>query len=70
MDYSESNFPETVKGAGLGLIHFWNWNCWSIPILIPELELVELKMKLELKTVELELKTGIDFFCNCYHITY
>ena len=41
--------------AGLESIQFRNWNCSSIPIPIPELVL-------ELKTVELELKTGIDFF--------
>ena len=49
--------------AGLGSIQFRNWNCSSIVIPIPELELkfVELKMELELKTLELELKTGFFF---------
>ena len=38
---------------------------------IPELKLVELKMELELKILELELKTGIVFFLsNCYCSTY
>ena len=45
---------------GLESIQLRNWNCGSIPILIPELEselkLVELKMELELKTLELELE--------------
>ena len=54
--------------AGLGSIHFQNWNCSSIPIpeleLALELKLVELKMELELKTLELELKTGIEFFAT------
>ena len=59
-------------GPGLGSIQFQNWNCSSIPILIPELELelklVELKMELELKTLKLELelglKTAIEFFAT------
>ena len=50
-----------VVVAGLRSIQFRNWNCSTIPIPIPELafalKLVELKM-------ELELKTGIEFFAN------
>ena len=50
--------------AGLGSIHFQNWNCSSIQIPIPEFEF-EFELKLvELKTLELELKTGIDFFAT------
>ena len=50
--------------AGLWSIHIRNWNCSSIPILELELKWVELKMELDLKTLELELKTGIDFFAT------
>ena len=42
--------------AGLWSIKFQNWNRSSIPM--PELELVELKI------LELELKTGTDFFAT------
>ena len=56
------------KWQGWESIQFRNWNCSSIPIPIPELELelklVKLKMELESKTLELGLKTGIEFYAT------